>query len=428
MRAPPAPDHQIHGWNFEHEVKKLYIVFLYGSIMSPRTESEKFHSYSHNYHDPIPKGLESGLITKEDAKLIKSFVYEHSAISGSSDMISVSLTRILIRARRWSGPYSTATIEDLYKIVDGVKNDVSKTGKQYSAQTQAKYINRSKIFFTWLSDNKVCHIPAKKIQVIKLPTVFNGVKSAASLLTQDEVLQIIGACHSSRNRAFFSMLYEGGFRVGEVATMKWGDLVFDSAGIIANVLYKTNKPRYIRLVVCKEALSKWKSDYPEKITDDSYVFLSTRGGILKYHAVMRMMQRAVNEAGITKPVNLHLFRHSRITHLIQAGVPESIIKLIMWGSTRARSFKIYAHLSGSDVDREILKMYGIDNTIAEKPASPLEPQICPNCKEICGPTSRYCSVCGQPLNETDIKNADALKKWLMENRDLLTEFLNNTTA
>ena len=42
--------------------------------------------------------------------------------------------------------------------------------------------------------------------------------------------------------------------------------------------------------------------------------------------------------------------------------------------------------------------------------------------------SRYCSVCGQPLNETDIKNADALKKWLMENRDLLTEFLNNTTA
>lgn len=396
--------------------------------MSPQTESEKFHSYSKNYRDPIPKGLESGVITKEDAELIKSFVYERSAISGSSDIISINLARILIGARRWSGPYAAATIYDLYKIVEGIKRDFSKTGRPFSAQTQAKYINRAKIFFTWLSDNGVSDIPIRKIQAIKLPVVTPGVKSAASLLTQEDVLQIINACHTSRNRAFFSILYEGGFRVGEVATMKWGDLTFDSAGIIANVLYKTTKTRYVRLVICKEAIAKWKSDYPGTITDESYVFLSTRGGILKYHAVVRMLQRAVEEAGISKSVNLHLFRHSRITHLIQAGVPDSVIQLIMWGSLSPKSFKVYAHLTGGDVDREILKLYGIDESIKEKGVSPLEPKICPNCQNICGPTSRYCFVCGQLLGETDIKDSDALKKWLMANKNLLTEFLNNNSA
>lgn len=58
------------------------------------------------------------------------------------------------------------------------------------------------------------------------------------------------------------MLYEGGFRVGEVATLKWGDIKIDPSGVVVNVRYKTTKIRYIRLVMSKEPLAKWKSDYP----------------------------------------------------------------------------------------------------------------------------------------------------------------------
>ncbi len=396
--------------------------------MSPQTESGKFHEYEKYSQDPIPKALEAGLITKEDAKLIKSFVFEQAASSGSIKVVSVMTTRILIALRRWSSPFSEATILDLYKIVDGVKTDYSRRNRVFSPQTQREYISRAKQFFTWLSDTNVCDIPLKKIQSVKAPSPFNGIKSANSLLSSEEILQIINAGLTSRDRAFFLMLYEGGFRVGEVATMKWGDISIDAAGIIVNVVYKTNKPRYLRLVMCKEAVIKWKSDYPEKITDDAYIFLSTKGGILKYHAVVRLLKRAAVRAGITKPVNLHLFRHSRITHLIQEGVSESVIKMMMWGSISARGFQTYAHLTGGDVDREILKLYGIDETFIEKPVSPLEPQICPSCKNICGPTSRYCSVCGHLLNETDIKDSDELKKWLMTNKNLLTEFLNNNNA
>lgn len=396
--------------------------------MSPQTNSETFHRYSVYYHDPIPRAISEGLITESDAKLIKTYVYEHAANSGSKEIVSKMIIGVLVIARRWSGEYSDATISDLYKIVDGVKNDLSRRGKPYSQQTQRRYINTSKRFFIWLSENEICNIPIRKIEAISPPHNFTGIKSANSLLTPDEVLQIIKYARTTRNRAFFSMLYEGGFRVGEVATMKWGDISIDSAGVVVNVVYKTMKPRYLRLVICREALLKWKSEYPEAITDDSYIFLSSRGDVMKYPAVVRMLQRILKRARIDKRVNLHLFRHSRITHLIQEGVSESIIKMMMWGSASARGFQTYAHLSGNDIDKEMLRFYGIDESQREAPLSKLEPQICPTCNSICGPTSRYCSVCGKLLDDSDIKDADDLKTWLMSHKDLLTEFLNNSAA
>ena len=46
-----------------------------------------------------PKALEAGLITKEDASLIKSFVFEQAASLGSIEVVSVMTTWILIAIR-----------------------------------------------------------------------------------------------------------------------------------------------------------------------------------------------------------------------------------------------------------------------------------------------------------------------------------------
>ncbi len=64
-----------------------------------------------------------------------------------------------------------------------------------------------------------------------------------------------------------------------------------------------------------------------------------------------------------KYITPHIFRHSRIIHLIQQGVGELIIKLIMWGFVDSRMFINSAHLTGADIDREICKLYGIEPTI-----------------------------------------------------------------
>lgn len=393
--------------------------------MSPQaSNSERFHGNPANAPDPLPIAISSGKITERDAEIIRLYVYEHATSSNAGKVTNLQLTRALITFRRWSGPYSGSTIIDLYKIVDGVKTDNSKKGIPYSEQMQRSYISRAKAFFLWLVETGESSIPEKKIRSIKVPSPFSGIKSAADLLTPEEVAEILQACKTSRLRALFTMLYEGGFRVGEVGTLKWGDLKFESAGIVVNVVYKTKKPRYIRLVMCKEALLKWKSDYPGDPSGDAFVFLNSRDQELQYHTVKKMLQRLVSETTITKKVNLHLFRHSRVTHLMQEGVSESVIKIMMWGSVNTRSFATYAHLSGADVDRAIYDLYNIDPSVAEKKQKRLEPKVCPHCKEICGPITRFCPMCGQLLDGNDIKTDEQLQKWLIDNSSFLTAYLN----
>ena len=102
-------------------------------------------------------------------------------------------------------------------------------------------------------------------------------------------------------------------------------------------------------------------------------------------------------AGIEKHITPHIFRHSRITHLIKEQVPESVIKLMMWGNISTDMFRTYAHLTGQDIDSAMLKSYGISVTDNGNAASRLEPVQCPHCRKINPPTSNYCFSCGQRL-------------------------------
>ena len=47
--------------------------------------------------------------------------------------------------------------------------------------------------------------------------------------------------------------------------MKWGDLTFDSHGVIVNVSFKTDKPRYVRIVMAQEHIARWRASYPGKV-------------------------------------------------------------------------------------------------------------------------------------------------------------------
>jgi integrase len=60
-------------------------------------------------------------------------------------------------------------------------------------------------------------------------------KTAADLLTPDEVSTLIGGCHRIMDRALIALLYEGGFRIWELAQLTWGAINFDSHGVVINI-------------------------------------------------------------------------------------------------------------------------------------------------------------------------------------------------
>jgi site-specific recombinase XerD len=55
-------------------------------------------------------------------------------------------------------------------------------------------------------------------------------------------------------------------------------------------------------------------------TPERVLFPEYRGKHLSTRQISRLFKETAREAGITKPVTLHTFRHSFATHLLERGV------------------------------------------------------------------------------------------------------------
>lgn len=175
-------------------------------------------------------------------------------------------------------------------------------------------------------------------------------------------------------------------------------MLFNEWNVAINVDNKTLNPRYVPLVMARPYLAQWKNDYPLQITDDGFVFVTAnQHEQLQYRGFVKQLQKIVDRAGITKHVSPHIFRHSRITHLIQQGFGESKIKLMMWGTIDSDMFKAYAHLTNADIDAEVAWQAGIIIPEQQQKSESLSPRQCFRCYTINSPTQRFCGECGFEL-------------------------------
>ena len=71
---------------------------------------------------------------------------------------------------------------------------------------------------------------------------------------------------------------------------------------MVHVTFKTEKHRYVRLVMAREHLIKWKSEYRSEIGDDGFVFVSGKMKPLSHAAITRLIQRLVKRAQINKHI------------------------------------------------------------------------------------------------------------------------------
>jgi integrase/recombinase XerD len=82
--------------------------------------------------------------------------------------------------------------------------------------------------------------------------------------------------------------------------------------------------------------------------------------------VRNLLKRLGEKAKITKPLNSHGFRHSRITEMVRKGYGESIVKKIAWGHQNSKMMGVYAHLMDDNVDEVIAEKYGIKSATSRE--------------------------------------------------------------
>jgi site-specific recombinase XerD len=314
----------------------------------------------------------------------------------------------LVTLRDFIGPFRENSIADVYSGIDKVMTAKNLNGTpRYKQNTISDFIRFLKRFYLWMCENHFTTVDEKKIHKIRCPAYDKMTKTAEMLLTEEEIKAMIEACMNSRDRAIIATLYEGGFRIGEIAALKWQDVNFTDWNATITIKFKTDKSRTVPLVMARSYLASWRNDYPMTISPDSFVFLTNKKDPLGYAGVAKQLRVIAGRAGITKHITPHLFRHSRATHLIRQGYGEAIVKKLLWGNLDTEMFSVYLHLTDFDVERVIAEKAGV--TPKNQKSKILESRQCPRCFTINGPTLQFCGTCGCELTEEAINKVNQSK-------------------
>jgi site-specific recombinase XerD len=360
----------------------------------------------------INKKIAKNKLTPDDANLIKEFMLESAANRKIGMKRKMKSYIVLTNWREFLKPFRENTIMDIYNGLEALPKAQRGGHTRYKKNSVADYTRYIKRFYLWMIDNQYSTIPRDKIKRITPEGYDRMTKTAAMLLEESEVKTILEACQNSRDRALYSMLYEGGFRIGELANMRWEQIKFNTSNVAVNVDDKTGRPRYIPLYTTKPYLVKWKDDYPEELKADAYVFLNKNHQQLQYQGALKQLRILAARAGVTKKITFHIFRHSRITHLIQKGYSESVIKKMMWGNINTKMFETYAHLTNSDIEDEITTKLGLKEKKDSANDNAMEPRQCAVCHTINGPTQNFCGECGRALTGEIALNQKSAEDYL----------------
>lgn len=396
-----------------------------GAFTAPTQGSQSFQLVKPEYADAsIRRAIAEERLTEDDTALIREYVAEMRASNGIGVARANKITFALVNWRRFIGPYRSNTVADLYQAVHVIKSATSQRGRPFKQNTIRDHIIFLKRIYLWMIENGYSNIPVKKVEKIRAPPEDHNTKLPEHLLSLQEIETMIRACRSSRDRAIIALLYESGCRIGELARLTWERVRFDRYGVVLTVDdTKCSTQRYVRLVLARPYLAAWQADYPFEPVGSALVFLSSHHRILKHGTAMKLLNTTARRAGLNKHITPHIFRHSRITHLIAEGMNESVIKLMMWGNINTKMFATYAHLTGKEIDQEVLRNYGIVPEDGET-ERPLEAIQCPHCITVNPPGSKYCLRCGLGLGEDAVSAQGLLSKDVLEHPEVMRKLLN----
>lgn len=229
-------------------------------------------------------------------------------------------------------------------------------GLGIGARSQARIISGLKAFYKYLLVEEVLDVaPTELLEGPRLE------RKLPDVLDLEEIQQMLDGIdlsepHGVRNRAMLETLYASGLRVSELVNLKLTHIYFDIG--MLRVIGKGNKER---LVPIGEEAVKHIRLYIDGVrrsqgninpADENIVFLNRRGKKLTREMVFMIVRDAARNAGISKRVSPHTFRHSFATHLIEGGADLRAVQ-DMLGHESIITTEIYTHLD-TDFLRETL--------------------------------------------------------------------------
>ncbi len=221
------------------------------------------------------------------------------------------------------------------------------------ASSQSRLISGLRAFYKFLLVEDL--LDEDPTEMLESPRLNRKMPDVLSLHDIQRMLAAIDLSEpqGTRNRAIVETLYACGLRVSELVHLRMTNL-FLEAGFI-KVVGKNDKERlvpiggeavkYLRMYL-DHIRSKQERIKPG---EENVVFLNNRGARLSRVMVFYIIKDLAVEAGISKNISPHTFRHSFATHLVEGGADLKAVQ-DMLGHESITTTEIYTHL-----DTEYLK-------------------------------------------------------------------------
>ncbi|HJN66479.1 MAG: tyrosine-type recombinase/integrase [Pirellulales bacterium] len=166
----------------------------------------------------------------------------------------------------------------------------------------------------------------------RLPVVLSG----------REIIRLLQAAPSLRDKLLLGIMYATAMRVSEVCQLRNRDIDFDRR----RIRVWQGKGRTDRQVLLPESLEGILRELCGSGSGDDFIFPGDRRGrYLSPRTARRAMQRALKMAGIRKRASCHSLRHSSATHMVENGTNIRCIQTLL-GHVRLETTRLYTHVAG----------------------------------------------------------------------------------
>ena len=228
-------------------------------------------------------------------------------------------------------------------------------------RSQARILSGVRSFYKFLlMDRRIDALPT---ELLPSPKIGEHLPEVLSVEEIDRIISGIDLSEKEgqRNRAIIEMLYSCGLRVSELCNLLISDIWRDEGFV--KVMGKGRKERFVPISGrALRELSLWEEcrcHINIRPGNEDYVFLSfKRGRKLSRITVFHIVKVLAENAGITKEISPHTFRHSFATHLLEGGANLRAIQEML-GHESIATTEIYTHLDNSRLREEILRHHRI---------------------------------------------------------------------
>ncbi len=216
-------------------------------------------------------------------------------------------------------------------------------GRGHAGRTLSRHLSSLRGFFAYMVEEGLLQKnPAKLLDSPKLPSLL------PDFLTREEMQNILAKPNmqdrlGQRDRCILELLYASGLRVSELCDLRPMDL--DNTRRLLKVFGKGSKERIVpihkqamQLLECY--LQEWRKLFSPK---DDFVFLNRSGRGLTRQYIWKMVKKYAIEAGITRSISPHTFRHSFATHLLEGGADLRSVQILL-GHSDIAATEIYTHV------------------------------------------------------------------------------------